>query len=145
MKKLGVICILSLLIAAGIIGNEASAATKVMWGKTELKRGQIGKVTILSDTKLVKIEKNGSISVIRTLKNGEEYRVYNYKNEHNGLYGVGGASFVPKNPIEVKYETPSKRKLALLDRMSVPVYNAFGGYEVPVAGTKVSDEALMDQ
>ncbi|TYS60567.1 hypothetical protein FZD47_20365 [Bacillus infantis] len=143
MKKLGVLCLLSLLIAAGTIANEASAATKVMWGKTELKRGQIGKVTILSDTKLVKIE-NRSISVIRTLKKGEEYRVYNYKNEHNGLYGVGGGSFVQKT-IEVKYETPSKKKLALLDRMSVPVYNAFDGDEVPVAGTKVSEEGLMDQ
>lgn len=144
MKKLWVLCLLSLLIATGTIANEASAATKVMWGKTELKRGQIGKVTILSDTKLVKIENNRSISVIRTLKKGEEYRVYNYKNEHNGLYGVGGGSFVQKT-IEVKYETPSKKKLALLDRMSVPVYNAFDGDEVPVAGTKVSEEGLMDQ
>ena len=88
---------------------------KVMWGKTELKLGQIGKVTILQDTYLMKIENDGSLSTIRTLKKGEEYRVYSYKGQQNGLYGLGGSSFVQKNAA-IRYETPSKAKLALLQK-----------------------------
>ena len=88
-------------------------AVRVMWGKTELKLGQIGKVTILSNTNLVKMESDGSLTTVRPLKKGEEFRVYSYKNNHGGLYGVGGGSYVQKST-KVKYETPSKRKLALL-------------------------------
>lgn len=96
-------------------GDSASAATpgKIMWGKTELKIGQIGKVTILQDTTLVKLESNGTLSTIRTLKKGEQYRVYNYKSNFNGLYGVGAGSFVQKSA-KIKYETPSKKKLDIL-------------------------------
>lgn len=65
---------------------------KIMWGKTELKLGQIGKVTVLSDTNLVKMDSSGSITTVRTLKKGEEYRVYNYKSNNGGLYGVGGGA-----------------------------------------------------
>lgn len=86
---------------------------KVMWGKTELKIGQIGKVTILSNTNLVKMESNGSLTTVRSLKKGEEYRVYSYKSDHGGLYGVGGGSYIQKST-NIKYETPSKSKLALL-------------------------------
>lgn len=84
-----------------------------MWGKTELKLGQIGKVTILQDTNLVKLASNGSLTIVRTLDKGEEYRVYSYKSNHGGLYGVGGGNFIQKD-VKVKYETPSKSKLALL-------------------------------
>ena len=81
-------------------------------GKTELKLGQIGKVTILSNATLVKMS-NGSLSTTRQLKKGEEFRVYSYKSNHGGLYGVGGGSFIQKNS-KIKYETPSKSKLSLL-------------------------------
>ncbi|MEI4768826.1 hypothetical protein WAX74_04035 [Psychrobacillus sp. FJAT-51614] len=94
--------------------NQTSAATKVMWGKTELKIGQLGKVTILSNTSLWKLESDGSLSKIRDLKKGEEYRVYSYKSIHSGLYGVGAGAFVQKN-VSIKYETPSKAKLRLLN------------------------------
>lgn len=89
------------------------SAVRVMWGKTELKLGQIGKITILSNTNLVKMENNGSLTTVRPMKKGEEYRVYSYKSNHGGLYGVGNGSYVQKSA-KVKYETPSKRKLALL-------------------------------
>ncbi len=62
-KSLPVLLSLGLLIAVPINTN---ATTKVMWGKTELKIGQIGKVTILEDTALVKIEGNGSLTTVRT-------------------------------------------------------------------------------
>lgn len=113
IAKVSLLVLLSvgLLLAVPINTN---AATKVMWGKTELKIGQIGKVTILEDTALVKIESNGSLKTVRMLKKGDEYRVYSYKGQNGGLYGVGGGSFVAKNTVKVKYETPSKAKLALV-------------------------------
>ncbi|MEK4523059.1 VCBS domain-containing protein [Psychrobacillus sp. FSL W7-1457] len=92
----------------------AEAKIKVMWGKTELKVGQIGKVTVQSDTTLWKLEADQSLTKVRSLKKGEEYRVYRYISSHNGLYGVGGGNFVKKD-ISIKYETPSKAKLRLLN------------------------------
>jgi TldD protein len=116
MKKTVQLAIVFILLISVMIlnTNEASAATtKVMWGKTELKVGQIGKVTILAKTSLWKLEKDNSLTKIRDLKKGEEYRVYSYKSNNGGLYGVGGGAFVQKNA-SVKYETPSKSKLILL-------------------------------
>jgi hypothetical protein len=102
-------------ISSAYITNKLAVPTviKVMWGKTELKLGQIGKVTILSNTNLVKMDSNGSLTTVRTLKKGEEYRVYSYNSNHGGLYGVGGGSYIQKSS-NIKYETPSKSKLALL-------------------------------
>lgn len=94
--------------------TKSDAAVKVMWGKTELKMGQIGRITILKQTELVKLESNGSLSIVRTLKKGEEFRVYNNKSQHGGLYGVGGGNYVKKDD-RVKYETPSKSKMAQLE------------------------------
>lgn len=91
-------------------GDTADAATKVMWGKTEFKAGQIGKITILANTPLVKLNSNGKLTTVKTLKKGEGYRVYQYKKQNGGLYGIGGGSFVPKNS-KVKYEAPSKNEL----------------------------------
>jgi len=110
-KALPILICFGLFIA---IPMNTQAVTKVMWGKTELKLGQIGKVTILADTPLVKMESNGTLSTVRMLKKGDEYRVYSYKGQHNGLYGVGGSSFIQKNTAKIKYETPSKAKLALV-------------------------------
>ncbi|MEI4768746.1 hypothetical protein WAX74_03615 [Psychrobacillus sp. FJAT-51614] len=106
------VLLLSLTIAH--VGSaSASTPAKIMWGKTELKIGQIGKVTILEDTPLVKITSDGKLTTVRTLKKGDEYRVYSYKSTFNGLYGVGAGSFVQKNS-KLKYETPSKKKLEIL-------------------------------
>jgi len=95
--------------------NYEKRKNKVMWGKTELKIGQKGKITIVSATSLVKLESDGSLTVVRELKKGEEFRVYSYKNINNGLYGLGGGSYVQKNNTKVKYETPSKAMLAKLN------------------------------
>ena len=91
--------------------NVEAATSKVMWGKTELKLGQIGKVTILQNVPLVKMDKNGGLTTVRGLKKGDEFRVYSYR---QGLYGVGGGQYINRNDVSVKYETPSKSKLALL-------------------------------
>ena len=95
--------------------EKKSKNSKIMWGKTELKVGQIGKVTIMKDTSLVQV-KNGELVTVRTLKKGDEFRVYSYQGDNGGLYGVGGGSFVQKNVTAVKYETPSKSKLEQLNR-----------------------------
>lgn len=95
--------------------NEASAATiKVMWGKTELKSGQIGKITVNKPINLWKRDANENLSFVRVLKPGEEYRVYRYDAKHGGQYGLGGGMWITKMPTHVKYETPSKAKLAEL-------------------------------
>ena len=91
---------------------------KVMWGKTELLKGQLGKVTVVQNTTLWKRHSDGKLEKSRTLKAGEEYRVYRYIGERNGLYGVGGGLFVERNPNLVLYETPSKSKLALLNQLN---------------------------
>lgn len=113
-KTVQIAFVIILLISVMTLNtNKASAVTKVMWGKTELKVGQIGKATILTKTSLWTLEKDNTLTKIRDLKKGEEYRVYSYKNNNGGLYGVGGGAFVQKNA-SVKYETPSKSKLNLL-------------------------------
>lgn len=110
------IATLAIGVSVSHVGS-ADAASIVMWGKTELKLGQIGKVTILANTPLVKLNSDGSLITVRTLKPGEEFRVYSYKSNNGGLYGVGGGSFVKKDN-KAKYETPSKSKLALLKYIS---------------------------
>lgn len=112
LSALGLTIALSLTV---VQGADATNDGKVMWGKTELKLGQIGKVTILKDTNLVKLNNDGSISTVRKLTKGDEFRVYQYKGQHGGLYGVGSSSFVQKNDAAVLYETPSKKKLELVN------------------------------
>jgi len=91
---------------------------KVMWGKTELWKGQLGKVTIKQPSVLWKRLDNGKLEKVRDLIKGDEYRVYRYLDERNGLYGVGAGMFIEKNPASVLYETPSKRNLRLVRIMN---------------------------
>jgi hypothetical protein len=86
----------------------------VWWGKVKLVKGQIGKVTVLKDTYLWKMDAKGKLTSVRKLKKGEELRVYSYK---NGMYGVGGGYYVKKDSA-VKYETPSKTKLKQLEEIN---------------------------
>ena len=84
-----------------------------MWGKTELKQGQIGKVTILTNVNAVSQQGNTLVQGKR-LKKGEEYRVYSYRVfGDSGYYGLGAGLFVKKSD-RIKYETPSKIKLQAL-------------------------------
>ena len=85
-----------------------------MWGKTELKKGQIGKITVTKPINLWQRDANDRLSFVRVLKPGEEYRVYRYDHLHGGQYGLGGGMYITKMPTHIKYETPSKAKLAQL-------------------------------
>ena len=94
--------------------NESGADDKIMWGKTELKKGQIGKVTILKSINLWQDGPNGKLQLVRVLKPEEEYRVYSYREDHGGQYNVGGGMWITKMDGYIKYETPSKAMLAKL-------------------------------
>lgn len=113
-------CLLALSLTA--LNGQASAAP-VMWGKTELKKGQLGKVTVMKEVMLFQLKKS-YIEPVRMLKPGEEFRVYNTKTiRFIPLYGLGGSMYVIQNDRNnsdsyIKYETPSKRKLALLNNAS---------------------------
>ena len=110
-KLLGIVFAFILALSILPVG---SAQASVMWGKTELKKGQIGKATLLNDSQLWIFSKDQkSLVESRKLKKGEEYRVYTFKSDFGGLYGVGGGAFIKKSPA-VKYETPSKTKLQAL-------------------------------
>lgn len=87
---------------------------KVMWGKTEVKPSQIGRLTIKQPTTLYK-EENGALKVSRTLKPGEQYRIYGYRAQSGGQYEVGGGYYVKKDATKALYETPSKSRLRLAE------------------------------
>ncbi|MED3554287.1 hypothetical protein [Cytobacillus praedii] len=101
----------------GISGN-FPLMNKVMWGKTELLKGQLGKITVKQPTTLWKQLGTGKLEKVRELKIGEEYRVYRYLEEQGGLYGVGSGMFIQKDTSKVIYETPSKKNLRLLKIMN---------------------------
>lgn len=104
---------LSIFTVLLLLFSTSTASAKVMWGKTELKQSQIGKVTILANTNATKISGN-TLTQAKKLSKGEEYRVYSYKVvSGSGYYGLGGGLFVKKSS-SVKYETPSKVKLQAL-------------------------------
>ena len=101
-----------------LLFSTSTASAKIMWGKTELKQGQIGKVTILSDTRANKILANKTTQPDKTLKKGGEFRVYTYRViGDKQFYGLGGGLFVQKTS-KIKYETPSKQKLEQLKNRS---------------------------
>lgn len=89
---------------------DSVAISVPMWGKTEFRKGQIGKVTILKPINLWK-DVNGKLVMARVLNPEEEYRVYSYREDHGGQYNVGDGHWVTKMPTHIKYETPSKRLL----------------------------------
>ncbi|MFD5853177.1 hypothetical protein ACFWGC_23785 [Cytobacillus pseudoceanisediminis] len=82
---------------------------KVWWDGVELKVGQIGRLSVLKDTPLYKLDGENKI-FSRTLKAGEDYRIYAFK---PGKLSVGGGYFIDRDE-RIKYETPSKSKLQLV-------------------------------
>lgn len=95
--------------------EEVFNTDKIMWGKTELRKGQIGKITVLKPINLWIDGLNGKLDVIRVLNPEEEYRVYGYRDGHGGQYNVGGGNWVTKMDGYIKYETPSKAMLEKLN------------------------------
>ena len=120
-----------------LLFSASSASAKVMWGKTELKKGQIGKVTIVTNVNAAKL--NGkTLTQDKRLKKGEEFRIYTYRVIGNsGYYGLGGGLFVKKSA-SIKYETPSKRKLAQLEKETIESSREWK-HKVETIGKEIED------
>ena len=134
--KVVLIVVLAFGLSSFKSSSSEAADTKVMWGNTELKLGQIGKVSILNNTVLYKLDKNNSLTKVRNLKKGEAFRVYSYKSMEGELYGVGGSSFIYKSPA-VKFEATPKDKLehlkeSILWKKIKPNLNLNVGIQVPI-------------
>ncbi|WP_244093933.1 hypothetical protein [Jeotgalibacillus sp. R-1-5s-1] len=110
IRSILVLALLSVFFTVQVSGAEVcekyKGVKKVWWDGVELKGGQIGRLSILNDTPLFKLEGDKKV-FSRTLKAGEGYRIYAFK---PGMLSVGGGFFVDRDK-KVKYETPSKSKL----------------------------------
>jgi 2',3'-cyclic-nucleotide 2'-phosphodiesterase/3'-nucleotidase len=88
---------------------------KVYWDGVELKKGQIGRLTIQKPINLWKRTADGQLKFVRVLKPGEVHRVYRFDHKFGGQYEVEGGYFITNIKTYVKYETPSKHKLELVN------------------------------
>lgn len=79
---------------------------KIYWDGSELKPGQIGRVSIVKDTYLYKLS-GENLMKGKILKAGTSYRIYNFK---TNLLGVGGGYYINRDN-KITYKTPSKEKL----------------------------------
>ena len=105
-KSLGIFMSLALFL---IFALPHTASAKVIWNGAELKKGQIGLLTIVKQTELYQL--NGDTKKItRKLNPGEVYRIYTFL---PGKLGVGGGYYVDRDD-RIKYQTPSKAKLQAL-------------------------------
>ncbi|MFV2047078.1 DUF3298 and DUF4163 domain-containing protein [Metabacillus litoralis] len=104
MKK--VLPLLLVLLLSLSFVQPQSAAAKVMWGDMELKKGQIGRVTMLKDVNIY-TKSDDEYVKSGTAKKNQLNRVYTNR---KGYLGIGGGKFV-KNDSSVKYETPSQSRL----------------------------------
>jgi hypothetical protein len=116
----GMLCLSFIYLPDGRISAKEASSSKVWWDGAELKPGQIGRVTILKETTLFK-QVGSYVGVAHQLYPGEVYRVYSVKTPEGyvPMYGVGGGFYVvqdnyPNKDGHLKYETPSKAKLALV-------------------------------
>lgn len=118
-KKITVLFLaLTLLFSGANFNSEpvAAADKKVYWDGIMMVPGQVGKVKIIKPINLWK-RTSGGLQFERVLKPGEQYRVYRYDNLYGGQYGLGGGMYVTKMAGYIDYRTPSKAKLAELERI----------------------------
>lgn len=95
---------------------EKSSSTRVVhWDGAVLKKGQIGRVTVTKPINLWKRD-GENLVFVRILKPGQTYRVYNYDSMYFGQYGVGAGYYITNMKSHMKYETPSKAKLAAVNK-----------------------------
>lgn len=92
--------------------KEAASEKELTWDGMVLKKGQIGRVSIIKRINLWTDGENGRLKMARVLEVGERFRVYGYRDEHEGQYDLGGGFWVTKMEDHIKYETPSKTLLA---------------------------------
>ncbi|MDD9310154.1 hypothetical protein PUS82_02290 [Cytobacillus firmus] len=117
--------ILTLTLAMGFslfAPNANKAEAKVFWDGVELKLGQIGRLAVLEETILFKLEGNQRVFE-RNLLPGETYRIYNFK---PGMLGVGGGYYIDRDK-RVRYQTPSKAKLSQVKKENAPLFGTYQG------------------
>jgi len=111
MKKISIVLMLFLaLISVPTISQAADCPSIVYWDGVQLKAGQIGRVLIQKPTTIYK-NVNGKFEFSRTVKPGENYRVYANKSTY---YHLGGGLVIRENS-DIVYQTPSKSKLSQLN------------------------------
>jgi len=106
--------ILTAIILILSTNPEKSEAAVVYWDGMELKKGQIGRVTVAKPVNLWKRTETG-LQFERLLLEGERFRVYRIDDLYGGQYGVGGDYYITNISEHVIYETPSISKRKLLD------------------------------
>lgn len=95
--------------------KETKPGHKVYWDGKLMKKGQIGRVIIEKPTNLWERDENGKLTFVRVLKKGETHPVFSKDTLHFGQFGVGNGQYITDIKGYVKYETPSKQKLAQLN------------------------------
>ncbi|MBP2242271.1 2',3'-cyclic-nucleotide 2'-phosphodiesterase (5'-nucleotidase family) [Cytobacillus eiseniae] len=106
----------SRIVEKAIEKEETKPVSNVYWDGLLMKKGQIGRVTIEEPINLWKRDANNKLTFVRILHPGEQYRVYKQDSLHFGQYGVGDGHYITNIQGLVKYETPSKKKLAELNK-----------------------------
>lgn len=134
MKKRIATLALSSALLFGITAPHPASA-KVMWNGSELKKGQIGLLTVVKQTNLLK-EIDGKITIVRVLKPGEVYRIYSFA---PGRLGVGAGLFVNRDA-KINYQTPSKEKLQALG-VQISKHNYQGILEYPQVANLITKDA----
>ncbi|MBN8201445.1 hypothetical protein [Bacillus sp. NTK034] len=128
--KLLLAALLSVVTLTLSTGNAEAAPTKVWWDGTELKKGQIGRVTMLkTGFSIFKLE-DGNMVPARYVKKGEVFRVYGiYRDDYTTNYALGANLFAYRSSHRLDgsneyfqknlfYETPSKAKLELVRQLN---------------------------
>ncbi|RDU37042.1 DUF3298/DUF4163 domain-containing protein [Neobacillus piezotolerans] len=134
MKKRLATLALSSALLFGITSPHPTSA-KVMWNGSELKKGQIGLLTVVKQTNLLK-ETDGKITIVRALKPGEVYRNYSFA---PGRLGVGAGLFINRDD-KITYQTPSKEKLQALG-VQINKHKYQGILDYPQVANLISKEA----
>jgi 5'-nucleotidase / UDP-sugar diphosphatase len=93
---------------------EPKATPVVYWDGAVMKKGQIGRISVTKPINLWKRE-GDKLVFVKVLKPGQTFRVYNYDSKYHGQYGVGAGHYITNMKGYIKYETPSKAKLAELN------------------------------
>jgi hypothetical protein len=89
--------------------KSVTTLTPPLWDGIEIKKGQIGKLTILKPINLWK-RVDEKLEMVRILQPNEIYRVYGFDDQFGGQFNVGGL-YVTKMDGYILYETPSKSLL----------------------------------
>ncbi|TFI46207.1 hypothetical protein E4O93_19070 [Diaphorobacter sp. DS2] len=110
--------------------NAEAASAKVWWDGTELKKGQIGRVTMLkTGFSIFKLE-DGKMVPARYVKKGEVFRVYGIcRDDYTTNYALGANLFAYRSSHRLDgsneyfqknlfYKTPSKAKLELVKQVN---------------------------